>query len=386
MQPKQFNLLAVAAVVSLIAAGAVHSAYNSFNDVVVSGQKLFPSLESRADATGSISLQQGETKLTFNKSADGKVWSLAERDGYPIDPQKIRQLVVSLGQAELIDRKTKNKDLYAKLDLGDPAVKVSDAKLVRLADSNNQTIAEVVIGKERREAFGSGQAGTYVRMPGDPQTWLAKVELNASMDVVDWVKPAFFKVDDQKIASLVVKEGDKPAYKIHRGEKKKDEKLAAFEFADVPGDRKTKAGVSISDFIKGISSLEMRDVRKAKADDAKPDMTAELALLDGTQFKIGMKREDKKRWITVAVAAEGKDAAAAKAVGEATKGWVFEIPTWRADQTFKKADEIFEVVETKEEAPKMSLPPQSAKPAEAAPSGQPAKGETPAAANPAKQQ
>jgi len=370
MQPKQFNMLALAAVGSLIAAGVVHSSYNSFNEEIVSGQRLFASLETQADATSQIALQQGEAKLTFKKSADGKDWSLVERSGYPVDAKKLRELVIKLGETELIEKKTSNKDLYGQLDLGDPKAKGADAKLVRLSDAKNKTIAEVVIGKERREAFGSGKAGTYVRTPGAAQTWLAKVELNASMDVVDWVQPTFFRLDEQKIASISVKEGEAAIYRIERGEKKKDEKLAAFEFADVPEGKKTKQNVRIDDFLKGLRTLEMKDVRAAKDADKKPDMTAEVTLSDGAKYKVGMKREDKKRWMTVSVLANGKDEAAAKAVAEATKGWAFEIPEWRAAQAFKKADDIFETVK-KTEAPKASTPNLSQPNAPLAPLGGP---------------
>lgn len=371
MQPRQFNILALSAVISLVAAGVVHSSYNSWNDDVVTGQRLFPTLERQGDATGHIFIQKGEEKLTLKKSADGKVWSLVERDGYPVDANKVRKLVVSLGQAELIERKTNSEKLYGQLDLGDPAAKDADAKLVRLADKDNKTIAEVVIGKERRGAFGAGKAGTYLRVPGNPQTWLAQLELDASTGVDDWVKPVFFRVEQDKIKSLKIKQGDAVVYSLGAKAKKPGE----FELVDIPADKKQNEKLRIADLINGIRTLEMTDVRKAGDADAKPDMTADIEMADGAKFRVGMKREKKKRWMTVAVVADGKDAEAGK-LAKAGKGWAFEIADWRADQTFKKADEIFDVV--KVEAPKLSLPPKTGNagaPAQKAPepAGAPAK-------------
>ena len=237
-----------------------------------------------------------------------------------------------------------------------------DAKLVRLGDKDNKTLAELVVGSERRGAFGAGKAGTYVRVPGDPQTWLAKVELDAATEVNDWVKPVFFQFDEKKMKSLIVKQGDTAIYKLGV----KDKKAGAFALADVPADRKQKKDLRIDDLVNGIRTLEMIDVRAAGVADGKPDMTADIELDDGTKYRVGMKREDKKRWMTVMVLAEGKDSAGAKQLKADSKGWAFEIADWRADQTFKKAADVFEVVKAADK-PKMSVAPTTTKPASAAP-------------------
>ena len=351
MQPTQFNMLALAAVISLIAAGVVHSSYNSFNEEVVSGQRLFAALEGQSDKTSVIAIQKGQEALTLKKSADGKTWGMAERGGYPVEAQKVRRLVLSLVEAELIERKTRSEALYDQIDLGDPKKKGAVSRLVRLADARNKTIAEVVIGRERRAAFGAGKSGTYIRVPGDKQTWLAKLELNTSTDISDWVKPAFFVVDSDTLKSIVVKKGDSQIYKLTQSEKKKGE----FKFADIPAGFKKKEKLNAGDLVNGVRTLEMTDVRKQTEADKKPDMTAEIVTHDGVTYRIGMKREDNKRWVTVAVVGTGKDQAGAKKLGEATKGWAFEIPEWRAKQSFKKREDLFDQV--KAAVPKMSVPP-----------------------------
>jgi hypothetical protein len=376
MQPRHFNMLALSAVISLIAAGVVHSSYNSWNEDTVTGNRLFPALASQADKTNEIAIQKGADQLTLKKSADGQSWLLAERGDYPVDAAKVRKLVVSLSQAELIERKTSNKDLYGQLDLGDPKAKDASSKLVRLSEKGGRVLADVVIGKERRGAFGAGKSGTYVRSLSDPQTWLAKLELNASTDVVDWVQPVFFRLDEENIESISVKKADEVVYSIGRGPaeddagkeadekkqkvdkadaKKAPVKKGEFQLVDIPGGKKVKAAIKVGDLVNGIKTLEMIDVRKSTDDDAKPDMVAEITMDNGAKYQVGMRQEDKKRWMTISVLANGKDEAVAKKLADATKGWSFQIPDWRANQTFKKDDEVFEVV--KAEAPKMSVSP-----------------------------
>ncbi len=359
MEPKHLNRLAIAAVVSLIAAGLVHSSYNDFSDDTISGEKLFPSLGEQAANVGQITLGQGEKKLSFKKSEDGKQWSIVERSGYPVDAKKVRKLVVSLAKAELIQRKTRDEKRFAQLELEEPDGKDAKSKLIRLADSGGKTVAEIVVGKRRHGAFGTSKSGTYLRKPGDNQTWLASLDIEAPLDVSDWVQPVFFKIDDKAMKSLVVSEGDKTVYKLDAG----DDKDGALKFADVPTGKKTKTSVKASDLVNGIRTLELTDVRAAVDGDKKPDMTADIVMKDGAAYRIGLKKDGKKRWITVAVTADGKDAEGAKKIREATSGWTYQIAEWRAGQVFKSSDDLFEDVKPaatapiQPGAPKMSLPP-----------------------------
>ena len=65
----------------------------------------------------------------------------------------------------------------------------------------------------RRSAPGS--SGTYLRKPDEAQTWLAKLDLKAPMDVSDWVDPVFFRIAKDKIASQSsFREGDTQVYKV----------------------------------------------------------------------------------------------------------------------------------------------------------------------------
>jgi hypothetical protein len=200
-----------------------------------------------------------------------------------------------------------------------------------------------VVGKNRYAAFGAGQSGTYLRKPGEKQTWLAKLDLKAPMDVSDWVAPVFFRVAKDKIKSLVVREDDKTIYKVVP----EDGEAGKFKVVDIPSGRKLKTGFRLDETINGVRTLEMQDVRKSTNKDAKPDRVAVLTMADGAEYTIGMKRDgpdDKERWVTVDVKVPEDEEAVklAKAVVEDTAGWAFRIAEWRARQTFKGLDDVYE--------------------------------------------
>jgi hypothetical protein len=353
METRHFNLLALAAVISLIAAGVVHSAYNSLDQEVVTGQKVFPALEGRSGNVHQVVLAQGDKTITLKKNDDGKSWGIVERGGYPVDAKKVREIVVKLSQAELIEPKTSDPKRYKQLELGDPKAKESESRLVRLADKAGKAIAEVVVGKQRYAAFGTGQSGTYLRKPDDAQTWLAKLDLKAPMDVSDWVDPVFFRIAKDDIKSIVVREGDTQVYKVVPDEAQKGK----FKVVDIPAGRELQNGFRVDETVDGVRTLEMLDVRKPTEKDAKPDRVAVVTMADGTEYTIGMKRDgtdDRERWLAVAVKLpeDAKAAEAAKFIAEDTKGWVFRIAEWRARQTFKGLDDVYEAVKAEPETAK----------------------------------
>ena len=111
---------------------------------------------------------------------DKDAWTLADRGGYPAKAEAVRALLVKLAEAELVESKTRNKDRYALLELEDPAAKDAKSRLLRLLDDKGGVIAEAIVGKKRFDAFGGSKSGTYVRKPGDAQTWLTNADLDVS--------------------------------------------------------------------------------------------------------------------------------------------------------------------------------------------------------------
>lgn len=394
MEPKHFNLLAVAAVVSLVAAGVVHSASNDWSTEKVDGQKLFPDLGASADRVGSIVVQKGKDKLTFEKQ--GKGWAVKERSDYPVNVSKIRQLLVELETAELVEPKTRVKERYELLELGDPTKEGANSTLVALDDAKGKSIAQVVIGKRKVAAFGTGNAGTYVRQPGNPQTWLANANVRAPTDVSDWVDPVFFRIDPKTIKSLSITAPKAQIFEIIVDEVKK----GTFKFTAVPDHHKLKSGVSATNMVTALKTLELLDVHKIdKLPAGDGIFAAMLETMDGMKIDFRVRPEKTDRWISLAVVADGKDKKAADAVRAATKGWEFKIASWRARQTFKEPKELFEPVKAPEPKkvepqsptpaapaaakPAPSAAPEGAKPAPApAPSGGPDPASGPGAAKP----
>ena len=209
MTPKGFLYLAIAAALSVLFAIVSYASNNQWSTGKAAGDKLLPKLVSEASQIATVEIKQGDSNVVLERT--GGSWNLKSRDNYPADPAKVRTMLVGLAEADLVESKTRRPDRYGVLELEDPADKGAKSRLVRLLGAKGNVIGEVVIGKKRQEVLGAGKGGTYVRKPGDPQTWLANVELDVPLAAKDWLKTSVITIDTSKISRLSVEiPGEEP--------------------------------------------------------------------------------------------------------------------------------------------------------------------------------
>jgi hypothetical protein len=389
MAPKSFVYLAGAAVVSALAAIVIFAANNQWGSGPVGGERLMPALESSIGQVAEVSIRQGDETVVLQRS--GGSWSLKSRDGYPADIAKVRALLVGLGQAELAEPKTSRADKYAALELEDPAGKGAKSRLVRLTDAKGNTIAEAVLGKKRLEGYGTGKTGgTYVRRPGNPQTWLASVELDAPTATKDWVKTSVLALESGKLNRISIEIPGEQPLKIERApaaaKDAKDAKQARTDgkdagqdakqartdgkdagrdaskdtakrtkapaaaepgklaFVGFPGEGKKLKDAHAADAIaRAVSSIDLEDMRKLAAPPVEGISLVNVERADGLAATLRLRKDGDAHWLSIT--ATGGDGAARKAAEEIaarTKDWEFKIPAYKAELILKKRADLVE--------------------------------------------
>ena len=288
-----------------------------------------------------IALTKNGKTLTFVRN--GEQWSIKERAGYPVEGDKVRALLVQLTNAELAEPKTASKDRWALLDLEDPATAEAKSSLVRLLDAGGKPIAELVIGKQRMNAFGTGRHGIYVRRPNETQTWLASGEPKLALDVKDWVDRAIFKADTEKLKRVIVAHpAEAPIVVEREGEAGKGGK---FVLKSVPEGMKVKENAGVEQIALSLGSVELDDVRKLDATpvgDNVSTITAESS--DGVTVTLRLRREGKgdEAWLSFTAAGEGeakKTADAMEQLANATRSAI-KVQGDYLDSTKANADAL----------------------------------------------
>jgi hypothetical protein len=338
MKPRAFAALAV---ITLVAAGiaiATFASQNRWSQAKVSGAALLPSLAAQASRISRVELQQGDKALALAKSDAG--WTLADRGGYPVKPGAVRALLVKLAQVELVEGKTRNKDRLALLELEDPAGKDSKSRLLRLKDDQGAVIAETIVGKKRWDAFGGSKSGTYVRRPGDPQTWLSNGDLEVSLNARDWVQAGVLDVPSTKIAKLTVEiPGEEPLV-IARDAAD----TAKHTLLGLPEGKKLKEGAGIDAIVRAVGNIELDDVRKAAA--AAPAGDVSLAKIEadgGLAITVRLRKEGDDTWVSLeASGAEADAKKTAEDIVTRTQGWEYKVPAHKAQAILKRRADLIE--------------------------------------------
>jgi hypothetical protein len=284
------------------------------------GEAAFPGLATKLGDAAVVSVSQGGKTLTLNR--DGDVWRIGEKSGYPALPEKLHALLAGIAELRLMEARTSNPDEYAQLGVGDPATD-KDAALVRVLDAKQAVIAQVIVG-HRRSLPNAGGADTgnqvYVRVPGQPQSWLAQGQIEPNTDPANWMGRDLTNIGRDRIADASVTHGDaKLEFAV------KDGKLALVQPADHPPLDASK----VEDVARAYEYLVFMDVAKAAGQPGTLVGDSVFHTKDGLTLTAHVTKDGDVTWARFS--AQGKDKAAdeAKTLGKLFDGWAYQIGNWK---------------------------------------------------------
>jgi Domain of unknown function (DUF4340) len=337
MKPKSFAALAVVTVFALAIALSTYATQNRWSQAQATGATLFPGLAAQASNVARIELKQGDKALTLTRDKDR--WTITDRAGYPAKSEPVRALLVKLARAELVEGKTRNKDRYALLELEDPTAKDAKSRQLRLLDDKGGVIAEAIIGKKRFDAFGNSKSGTYVRRPGDAQTWLSNADLDVPVAVRDWVLPGILDIPAAKIAKITIEIPGEEPLTITRDAAD----ATKFTLVAIPDGKKLKEGAGIDAIVRAAGNIELDDVRKPAAAAAGEVSTVKLEADGGLAVTLKLRKEGEDTWVSIeATGAEGDAKKTADEITARAQGWEFKVPAYKAQSILKRRADLFE--------------------------------------------
>ena len=358
MQAKGALALAAAAAVSAVVAAAVAFTGGPAAIDPLVGKPVLPKVAPElADVAKVVLLHAGNT-ITFVQQ--DKVWKVAEKDDYPADPAKIRKMLLGLAEISFVEPKTAQSSLYHRLNLGDPSQPKAQSTSVQVFDAKGGVLGSVIVGKRRIDELGGGNDGVYIRLPGEPRTWLARGTLDLDGDVTQWLDRSIADIKEARIKEAVIHEADGTTLTISR-----DKPEDKFALKELPAGRKLKSDTTLVEPATILQGFELTDVKAAKNLTQPQDglTKADYTTFDGLTVHATLAKQGTEDWVRLSA-----DASDDKAKSEAVKlaarwnPWVYGIPSYKADAIHPKLEDLLEPLPAKPAAGQSSpapLPPKA---------------------------
>ncbi|MGQ0672667.1 MAG: DUF4340 domain-containing protein [Hyphomicrobium sp.] len=335
MKPQQFAALAAAALFSFVLAVTAYTASAPWQGAVSQGP-LLPGFTEAAKQAARMEISQGSSSVVLERK--GEQWTLKDRDGYPANSEKVRTLLSGLSTAERVEPKTRKPERYTELEVEDPATNTANSHLLRLLGEGGGVIAELIVGKKSTDAFGASRAGTFVRKPGEDQTWLVDAGLDASSNVKDWVKPRIFETQANRIRKIRLEIPGEDLLEIGWDAATRRPKMTS----EVPKGKRIKYANAMDEIADALTTFDLDDVRKAQPAGSDPVAVANVEIDGGLKVSVKIRETSDGDWMTLTATGDGEPKKFADDLTAAVKDWEFKLPRGKADEIFKKRADLLE--------------------------------------------
>jgi hypothetical protein len=280
----------------------------------------FPDIAARLATAATIEIARHDGRTTLRR--EGNRWVAAERGGYPVRQDRVRELLVGLTELRLTEPRTANPELLARLGLEDPLQPGATGTLLRVLDGAGAPLAELVIGRRRVRTGGNLPETAYVRRPAETQAWLAEGRLPADHDPNLWLPRDIASIPRDRLREArIARAGAEPVTIRRGGDPDGDLALDPLpEGREADPDR-------LSAVARAFEALTLTDVRREVDAPGEPLGEARFAFTDGLIVTARLRREGETLWL-IPRAEGGPEAARLMALWQ---GFAYQIGSWQAE-------------------------------------------------------
>ena len=326
MQQRRSLILAVWAVIAVGAAWQFGGGGTQAPSAEASaGGLVFPGLAARLGQVVRIEVQ-GKGAVLGIVQADGK-WGLADRGGFPVQQDKLRELLTGLTELRLAEARTSDPAQYGRLGVEAPSPS-GTSNLLRLLDGAGTPVVELIVGHRRVRTQGNVPETIFIRRPGEAQSWMAEGRLPVDSDPQLWFERDIANIAGAKVIAATVERGDVVLSFARHGE--------TFELT-APAEHPKTDGYRVEEVSRALETLTLTDVRPVAEQPGVAIGTARHTLGDGTVITTRVFRADKEIWLQIAAAGETETARDLRA---RTARWAYQVGAWKEKSFAPTLDDL----------------------------------------------
>ena len=311
----------------------------------------------------------------FNLVRSGDTWVVEEKDGYPVDPDRVHKLLVGAAGMKRVESKTSDPERYPKLWLEDPTGEDSKSVHFALENDAGTELANWVLGNRRPSKSDATRTELYIRVADDPMAWLAEGSVPGGQGILDWIDRGVARIDRERLRAVEVVRADGSVVAVNKTRPADPD----FALRDIPPGREPDSQYRINDIGRFLEDLRFEDVAKSSTLDfaGSVDKRMRATTFDGLRIRLETVMRDGEAWAQlhaevdeglVETPVDAADASGGES-GEAPKdtaggllpmdevraeaerlnaqwsGWAYELPSFKRDYLDRGMDTLTRVVE-----------------------------------------
>ncbi|WP_428100656.1 DUF4340 domain-containing protein [Candidatus Rariloculus sp.] len=330
----------------------------------LSGAVLLPGLGAVLNDIDEITLVRAgnETIASLRRSEQG--WTVPEKGGYPADVAKIREALLALSEARVMEEKTSNPEFYDRLGV-EPVESASAAGTAVTIRHGDETFSTVILG----DVEGTGYR--YARRADEALGLLIDRDPELPRSAPQWLVTGILDLRADRIREVTIDHADGERVRIF----KDDAGQTNYSVEAVPDGRELQYPGVANVIGNVLRELALEDVERAPDDESVPSVTTAFRTFDGLVVTARGSERDGQNWIEFEAAFDaepgaepaaepvqdepgqddpgeaadedqGLDARAeAEAIDSTVAGWRYQIPSYKYEQMTRRMEDLLNPAE-----------------------------------------
>jgi hypothetical protein len=249
------------------------------------GGLFLPDLQAKLNDIDRIEVVGAGKKPVATLVRQESGWVVTEKDAYPADISKVRNVLLDLAEAHIVEQKTANPEYYSRLGV-EP---VDDAKaggLLLTLKNGDTSLAAVTIGHEAGNGF------RYVRRDGTPESYLVDKRIDPPREAAKWVIPDIVDVRGERVQRVEIARPGEETLTLSKTTPEQQnftvEKVPEGRELQYPGVANVTGGA--------LRELRLEDVAAAEENES-PAVTTTYRTFDGLVVAVKGFEKGNDRWI-----------------------------------------------------------------------------------------
>lgn len=245
---------------------------------------IFPELQNQINDVRRITIAQGKSSFTLERDKKD-VWRIKEKADFPADRGMIAELLDALSSTYFLEKRTAKKENYKALGLDEAFMR----RIAVYGVDADKPLASIYVGLQKQ-----ARGGSFVRMPGEDQTWLAQYNLTAQTVAAKWLQKDLTEIPNEEIKQIVITQVGGPEVNVYREKPGGDIRLK-----NLPKDKKVRDPSALSNLFDSLNPLNIDDVRSAGELRSSSLQTARITMFDGREMTLRFNPDGSDVWTVV---------------------------------------------------------------------------------------